>query len=135
MSFIMAMSVEQEFVTEFFAATFTLWGNVVDFNNIGVLKEQLTPTASPLLFPQEHSLDSIAQGMSFESLAPVEKVAIVRADRSLDFDVSLDMCLSVFPQLCLLALKLPALSFIHMPVFVRDPMPALVGMAALRPPF
>jgi hypothetical protein len=131
----MAMSVEQAFVTEFFAAAFTLWGNVIDFNDIGVLKEQFTPATFPLLFLQEHSLDAVAQGVRFESLAPVEKVAIVRAGRSLDFDVSLNMCLSVFPQLCLLALKLPALSFIHMPVFVRDPMPSLVGMAALRPPF
>jgi hypothetical protein len=131
----MAMPMEQAFVTEFFAAAFTLWGNVVDFNNIGILKEQLTPTASPLLFPQEHSLDAITQRMRFESLAPVEKVTIVRAGRSLDFDVSVDMCLSVFPQRRLLASELPTLSFVHMPVFVRDPMSCLVGMAAFRPPF
>ena len=134
-SFIMTMSVEQEFVAEFFAASFALWSNVVNFNDISVLKEQLTPATFPLLLSQEHSLDAVAEGMCFESLAPVEQVAIVRAGRSLDFDVSLDMRLSVFPQFCLLALKLPALSFIHMPVFVRDPMPSLVGMAALRPPF
>jgi hypothetical protein len=104
-------------------------------NDIGVLKEQLTPATSPLLLSQEHSLDAIAGGMYFESLAPGEQVAIVRAGCSLDFDVSLDLCLSVFPQRHLLVLKLPTLSFIHMPVFVRDPMPSQQGMAALRPPF
>jgi hypothetical protein len=134
-SFIIAVSVEQEFVAEFFVAAFTLWGNVVDFNDISVLKEQLTPTTFPLLLAQEDSLDSIAHRMIFQSLAPIEKIPIVEAGCSLDFDVSLDVCLAVFPQLGLLASKLPTLSRVYMPVFVRDPVPSFVGMAALSPSF
>ena len=72
--------------------------------------------------------------MVLESLAPVEEVAIVGTGRSLDFDVLLDVRLAVFPQRGLLATELPALSFLHMPVFVRDPVPSLVGVAALGPP-
>ncbi len=132
-SFIMAMSVEQEFVAEFFSTTFTFRRNVVDFNDISVLKEQLTPTTFPLLFAQEYTFHPIAHGMVFESLAPVEEIAIVRTGRSLDFDVLLDMCLAMFPQRCFLASELPALSFLHMPVSVRDPVPSFLGVAALGP--
>jgi hypothetical protein len=77
---------------------------VIDFNDIGVLKEQFTPATFPLLFLQGYSLDAIAQGMRFELLAPGEKVAIVRAGRSLDFDVSLDMCLCFHALLLVLLL-------------------------------
>lgn len=120
-SFIMAMAVQQEFVAEFFASAFTLGRDVIDFNDIGVLKEQLTPPAFSLLFAQEDSFDPIAHGVVLESLAPVKEVAVVRAGRSFDFEVPLDVRLAVIPQRCLLASELPALSFLHMPVFVRDP--------------
>ena len=46
----MAVSMEKEFVTEFLSTPFTLGRDVVDFNDIGVLKEQPTPAAFPLLF-------------------------------------------------------------------------------------
>ena len=104
----MAMSMQQEFVAEFFSSAFTLGGDVIDFNDIGVLKEQLAPTTFPLLFAQEHALDPIEHGMGFESLAPIEEIAIVGTGRSLDLDVLLDVRLSVFPQRCLLASEMPA---------------------------
>ena len=129
----MALSVEQAFVAEFFSFTLTLWGDVVEFNNIGVLKEQLTPTTFPLLFTQERPLHPIEHGMGFESLAPIEEIAVIGTGRSLDLDVLLDVRLSVFPQRCLLASELPAFSFLHMPVFVRDPVRSLVEMAAFCP--
>ena len=71
--------------------------------------------------------------MGFESLAPIEEIAIVGTGRSLDFDVLLDVRLAVFPQRSLLATELPALSFLHMLVFVRDPVPSLVRVAASSP--
>ncbi|SRR5258707_10813730 len=132
-SLIMAMSVQQALVAEFFSSTFTLGCDVIDFNDIGVLKEQPTPTTFPLLFAQEHALDPIEHGMGLQSLAPVEEIAIVGTGRSLDFGVLLDVRLSVFPQRDWLASELPALSFPHMPVFVRDPVPSLVRMAAFGP--
>ena len=50
-SFIMAMAVQEKFVAEFFSSTFTLWRDVINFNDIGILKEQFTPTTFSLLFP------------------------------------------------------------------------------------
>ncbi len=122
----MAMSVKQTPVAEFFSSAFTLGGDMVDFDDIGVLKKQLTPTTFPLLFAQEHALDPIEHGMGPQLLAPVEEIAIVGTDRSLHFGVLLDVRLSMFPQRDVLALELPALSFLHMPVFVRDPVSSLV---------
>ena len=133
-SFIMAMPVQQAFVAKLFSSAFTLGCGMIDFDDIGVLKEQSTPATFPLLFAQERALDPIKHGMGFQSLAPIEEIAIVGTGRSLDFDVLLDVRLSVFPQRRLLAAKMPALSFLHMPVFVRDPVPSLVGVAALGPP-
>jgi len=133
MSFIMAMPMQQTFVAECFSSTLTRWGEVVNFNDIGVLKEQFTPPTFPLLFAQQGLFDSIEHRMGFESLAPIEKIAVVGTGRSLDLDVSLDVRLSVFPQGCLLASELPALSFLHMPVCVGDPVPSLVGMTASGP--
>ena len=127
------MSVQQEFVAEFFSSTFTFGRDVIDFKHIGVLKEQLTPTTFPLLFVQQHSFHPIAHGVALEPLAPIEEVTIVGTGRSFYFDVLLDVRLAVFPQRSLLATKLPALSFLHMPVFVCDPMPSLVGVAAFGP--
>src|SRR5450759_3845188 len=106
---------------------------MIDFNDIGVLKEQFTPTTLPVLFAQQHSFHPIAHRVVLESLAPVEEIAIVGTGRSLHFDVLLDVCLAVFPQRGLLATELPALSVLHMPVFVCDPMPSLVGVAAFGP--
>ena len=132
-SFIMAMPVKRELVAEFFSSAFALRRDVIDFNHISVLKEQPAPTTFPLLFAQQDALDPIEHGMGFQSLAPIETVPVVGTGRSLDFDVLLDMRLSVFPQRRLLAAEMPALSFLHMPVFVRDPMPSLVGVAAFGP--
>ena len=133
-SFIMAVSMQQEFVAEFFSSAFTLGGDVIDFNDIGVLKEQLTPTTFPLLFAQERALDPIEHGMGFQSLAPIKEITIVGTGRSLDLNVLLNVRLSVFPQRCFLAAEMPALSFLHMPVCVRDPVPSLVRVAASGPP-
>ena len=96
-SFIMAMSMQQELVAEFFSSTFTLWRDVINFNDIGVLKEQFTPTTFSLLLTQQCSFHSIAHGVVLESLAPIEEIAIVGTGRSLDFDVLLDVCLAMFP--------------------------------------
>src|SRR5690242_12117218 len=71
--------------------------------------------------------------MSGQSLAPVEKIAVVGAGRSLDFDVFLDMGLAVLPESFLLGAEFPALSFIHMPVFVHNPVSSLLWVTAFNP--
>ena len=60
---------------------------MVNFDDIGVLKEQFTPATFSLLFAQQGTLDPIEHGMDFEPLAPIEEIAIVGAGRSLDLDV------------------------------------------------
>src|ERR1700676_3213168 len=107
MSFIMAMSVKQTFVAEFFFSALALWGDMINFNDIGVLKEQFTPTTSSLLFPQQCPFHSIEHGVGFKSLAPIEEIAVVGTGCSFDFDVPLDVRLAVFPQGALLASELP----------------------------
>jgi len=132
-SFIMAMSVEQELVAEFFSSAFTLGRDVINFNDIGVLKEQLTPATFPLLFAQEDSFHPVTHGVMLESLAPIEEITIVGTGCSLDFDVLLDVCLAMFPQRRFLASELPTLSLLHMPVFVCDPVSALLRVTAFGP--
>jgi hypothetical protein len=94
---VMAMAVQQEFVAEFFSSTFTLWRDVINFHDIGVLKEQSTPATFSLLLTQQCPFHSIAHGVVFEPLAPIEEIAIVGTGRSLDFDVLLDVRLAMFP--------------------------------------
>ena len=130
----MAMSVEEEFVPEFLTTPFTFRRNVVDFNDIGVLKEHLTPTTFPLLFAQQCAFDPIKHGVVFEPLAPVQEIASVGTGCSLHFDVLLDMRLAMFPQQGVLAAELPALSFLHMPVFVRNPVSSFMRVRACCPP-
>jgi hypothetical protein len=71
--------------------------------------------------------------MGSQSLAPIDHVPIIGACCSLHFDMSLNVCLSVFPQGCFLASKVPPLSFLHMPVFVYDPAHSFVRVTAFGP--
>ena len=128
----MAMVVQQAFVAEFFASSLTFGRHVVDFNDLNVLKEQPTPATFPLLFVQEDSFDPIAQRVVFQSLAPIEEITIVGTGCALHFDVLLDVGLTVFPQRGFLATELPALSLLHMPVFVRNPVPSFFPLAQIE---
>src|SRR5450432_3704872 len=47
--------------------------------------------------------------------------------------MSLDVCLSVFPQHRFLTSKVPPLSFFHMPVLVHNPSHSFVGVTAFGP--
>ena len=133
-SFIMAMAVQEKFVAEFFSSTLTSGRNMIDFDQIRILKEQPTPATFSLLLAQQDTLHPIEERMGFQSLAPGEEIAIVGTGCSLDFDVLLDVRLPVFPQWCFLAAEMPALSFLHVPVCVRDPVSSLVRMASPSPP-
>lgn len=132
---VMAMPVQEKFVAEFFPSAFTSGRNMIDFDHICVLEEQATPATFPFLLAQQGTLDPIEEGVRFQSLAPVEEITVIRTGCSLHFDMPLDMGLSVFPQRCLLVSEVPALSFVDMPVFVRNPVPSFLGMAAFSPAF
>ena len=91
MPFVVTMTMQGDFITEFFSSTLTPWNDVVDFNDIFVLEMQSTQEAFPALFLQELALGSIEQRMPAQALTPIRQVAIIGAGRSLHFDVVLDM--------------------------------------------
>ena len=55
MALIVAMAMESEEITEFIRSPLFSGSNMVDFDQIAVLKEQSTPTAFSLLFVQQGS--------------------------------------------------------------------------------
>jgi hypothetical protein len=59
----MAMSVEQAFVAKCFSPSLTPRSDVIDFDHIGVLKEQLAPTTFPLLLAQQGAFYPIKEGV------------------------------------------------------------------------
>jgi len=85
------MTVQGDFITEFFSPTLTPWNDMVDFNNIVVLEMQSTQQAYPALLVQELAFPSIEQWMPAQSLTPIGEVAIIGAGRSFHFDVVLDV--------------------------------------------
>ena len=50
MPLVVAVAMKSTFVAEFFLATFTFWGEMIDFYLIFLPKEQFTPSAFALLF-------------------------------------------------------------------------------------
>ena len=50
MPLVVAVSVKSTLVAEFFTATLTFWGDMIDFYLILLPKEQFTPAAFSLLF-------------------------------------------------------------------------------------
>lgn len=97
MSLIVAMSMECEFVTEFFPASLTSGRNMIDFNHISVFEMQVAPAAFSSLLLQKLPFDAADEVVFAESLAPIQQISIVRASGSLDFDMSLNMGLRVIP--------------------------------------
>ena len=71
---------------------------MVNFGDIFISKEQSTPFTFALLLSEEYAQGSTKHVVVPESLTPVQEVAVIWAGRSLDFDVSLDVGVSVVPQ-------------------------------------
>jgi hypothetical protein len=55
MPLVVAVAMQSTFVAEFFIATFTFWGEMIDFDLIFLPKEQFTPSAFALLFLYQFS--------------------------------------------------------------------------------
>lgn len=132
-SLIVAMAMQRTFVVQRFSAALTFWGDMVNFNDVSILKKQLTPAAFAALSLQQLAERSIDHGMSSQSLTPIEDLSIIRTCRSLDFAMSLNLGAIMFPQDRFLIAKNPSLPFCHMPVGIRDPEHAFVRMAASGP--
>ena len=95
---IMAMSVESEFVAQFFSASLAFGRDVIYFYEIFWSKEEFTPPASPLLLLKPRGARPFQHRVIFESLAPIEQIPIVGAGFSFYLWVSLDARFIVLPD-------------------------------------
>ena len=96
-SLIVAMSMKDAFVAQFFPSAETSGRNVIDFHNILIFEEQSTPLTFPFLFSKQDTQCSTKHVVVAESLTPVQKVSVIWASSSLHFDVSLDMRMAMIP--------------------------------------
>jgi len=71
-SLIVAMSMECEFVTEFFPASLTSGRDMIDFNHISIFEMQFTPATFSCLLLQELALDAAQEIVVTEALAPIQ---------------------------------------------------------------
>jgi len=68
----MAMSMECEFIAQFFSTSFTFWGHVIDFYQVSILKEEFTPSAFSRLSLEKLAFGAVQHWVFAQSLAPVE---------------------------------------------------------------
>jgi hypothetical protein len=71
MPFVMAMSMESEFVTQLFSSSLTTWSYMIYLDQILLLEKKSAPTTFPLLFLQESCFGVAEQGMLPQSFTPV----------------------------------------------------------------
>jgi len=122
MSLIVAMSMEGKLVTEFFSPSFAFWSNVVDFDLVRFAEHQITPSTLALLLVEQHSECPSRRRVVFESLAPVEEIAIIGTCGTLDFHMSPDFRHSMPSQDILVgSCKDTVLAFALFPVSLSNP--------------
>ena len=74
MSLIMAMSMQCTFVAQFLSSTLAAWGDVINLNDVSVLKEQLTPsTFSSLLLEESFPSSPLSMGWVLRRLLQYSK--------------------------------------------------------------
>ena len=95
---IMAMSMQCTFVTQFLSSTLAVQGDMIDFDDVSVLKEQFTPATFSSLLLKELSQQSIEHGMGSESFAPIHHVPVVGAGCPFDLDMTMDLGLVMLPE-------------------------------------
>ncbi len=132
-SLIMAMSMQCIFVPQFLSSSLAAWGDVINFNDVSVLKEQFTPATFSYLLLKELSQQSIDHGMGSESLTPIQQIPVVGAGCSFDLDMTLDLGLVVLPEDGSSVGEVPSFPLIYMPVFVRNPNLSFLRMSAFGP--
>jgi hypothetical protein len=82
-SLIVAMSVKRTFVAQCFSSALAFWCDMVDFNDVSILKEPFAPAAFSALFLEQFSERSIDHGMPSQSLTPVTYLPIIGTCRTL----------------------------------------------------
>ena len=105
--------------------------DVIDFHLVPIRKVQTAYSTSPLLLLQEPSDARGYVWMVSYSFAPVDPVSVVWTTCALDFHMSLDRGVGVAGEAGATVgwLEGPALPVVYSPVFARDPVFLLVGVA------
>jgi len=98
MSFIMAMSMQGNLVTQIVASSLAFWGDVVKFDEISWSKQKLTPSTFPLLLFQEFGYRPSEEWMISESLTPIQEVSVIWTGFTFDLGVSLDLRFGMVPD-------------------------------------
>jgi len=129
----MAMSMQCTFVPQFLSSSLAVRGDVINFDDVSVLKEQFTPATFSSLLLKELSQQSIEHGMGSESFAPIQQIPVVGASCSFDLDMTLDLGLVMLPEKRSPIGEAPPFPLIDMPVVVRNPDHAFVRMSAFGP--
>lgn len=117
-SLIVAMSMQCTFIAQFFASALAARGDMINLDDVSVLKEQFTPSAFSSLLLKELFQRSMKHRVDSESLTPIQQIPIVGTGCSFDLDVSLDLGLVVLPEQRSPVGEDPSLSLVHVPVFV-----------------
>jgi len=95
------MSVEGEFVTQFFPSSFAFGCDVIYLYEIPWSKVEFTPSTFSLLLLQESCERPFKHWVMFESLAPIKHVSVVWAGFSIDLCVTLNTRCSVLSDFLL----------------------------------
>jgi len=105
--------------------------DVIDFHLVPIRKVQTACSTSPLLLLQEPRDARGYVWMVSYSFAPVDPVSVVWTTCALDFHMSLDGGVGVAGEAGATVgwLEGPALPVVYSPVFARDPVFLLVGVA------
>jgi len=132
MTLIVAMSMEQHFVTQVVVVVIPV--NMVHFHEVSILKVQFTPATFALLFLKESRFRLMHHWVRFQALAPVKQVSIIRTRASLHFGVPLNGRFAVHPQFCACGCcKYPCALFHLMPISLCHPLGSFVGMSGPYP--
>ncbi len=108
---------------------------VIDFYDGSIFEVQFTPATFASLFLEQPGFRLMHHWMSFEPLAPIQQVSIIRAGCSPHLDVYLDVCLTVCAEFGSFGRREDPLSPLYsVPVSAPDPVTSLVRMPFPGPP-
>ena len=132
MPFVVTMSVKSKEIARSIVSSVPI--SVVDLDDVLIGKEQSTPSTSSRLPLQRFGYCSAEERVCFQSLAPVKELPVIWTRFTLDFDVSLDVRLTVLSELgALRCRKHPVAVFLSLPVFPVYPLTSFVQVSCSRP--
>jgi hypothetical protein len=136
MPLIVAMSMERKQVVQLIRAPLTLRLVMVDFYQVSIFEEQVTPSTFSLLPLEQLSQASIRKWVVFESLTPVQQVSVIGTGSPFDFDMTVDFRHTVPANFGSFGCgKHPVAPFFRSPVLLFYPVSSLCRMSTFGPSF